>query len=200
MNQNASHAKGDLVSTSGYIKERILSEKELQEAKDYAECSDWIDVFQMYNIFHLKRSDIGYDKGKGLGFANTLLKYSRKDACIGFYFLKYIKGSFTRMHHDDKSTMTIVTLLDDKDLVGGQSIVSARYEERARPVKEICSRHKGERENPPYGEEIVPDVIPIRPGESLVYGPDLKHGVSKVYRGERLVLVAWFKDKGEGEE
>ncbi len=199
MNQNASHAKVNLVSTSGYIKERILSEKELQEAKDYAESGDWIDVFQMYNIFHLKRLDVGSDKD--LGCANTLLNYSRKDECIGLYLLKYKKGSFTRMHHDNASSMTIVTLLDDKGLVGGHSVVNARYESPgSRPSNHTCIRGSHEKDNPPYGEQIVPDVIPVEPGESLVYGPDLRHGVSKVYEGERLVLIAWYKNKGEFEE
>lgn len=188
-----------MATTSGYIKDIILSEKDLQEAKELAKSFEFYDIFQMYNLFHLQRADISEEE-RNLGFYKTLLKYSRKEECTGLYFLRYIEGSFTRFHHDQTASMTIVTLLDDKDLVGGQSIVKSRYKERPRPSKVCCVRHKHEQENPPYGMEIAPDVIPIETGESLVYGPDLSHGVAKVYGGERLVLIAWFNDKGESEE
>ena len=72
------------------------------------------------------------------GFLDTLMKYSKHKHCIGVYFLRYVKGSFTRMHHDNNTDLTIVTLLDDVDLVGGHSLVMERYDQRARPANEYC--------------------------------------------------------------
>jgi len=177
--------------------DRVLSEQELQDARDMAASLEFFDVFQMYNLFDMKRADVSFDREgqvSGCGFANTLLQYSKHDTCIGLYFLRYVKGSFTRMHHDNNTDLTIVTLLDDEGLEGGHSLVMETYKQRDRPGDQVCHRSGGEEEAPPYGKEITPDVLPVTVGESLVYGPDLKHGVSKVYEGERLVLVAWFKD------
>jgi len=177
---------------AGYIMDKILSDEELQEARDLAASLDFYRIFQMYNLFDLDRAEV--DTDCGAGFVDTLQKYSKHDTNIGLYFLKYIEGSFTRMHHDNNSDLTIVTLIDDKELVGGHSLVAETYEQRDRPADQYCARNNGEETHPPYGQEIVPDVLPVSVGESLVYGPDLKHGVSKVYEGERLVLVAWYKD------
>jgi len=115
---------------------------------------------------------------------------------IGFYFLRYIPGSFTRLHEDNSTETTIVTLLDDKDLVGGNAVVREAYNPRgSRPAEQTCHRTNQENEHPPYGQQIVLDVLPMERGDSLVYGRELTHGVSKVYEGERLVLITWFNDK-----
>jgi hypothetical protein len=178
---------------AGYIMDNILSDEELDEARDLAASLDFYSVFQMYNIFHLDRADI--PKEDTSGFTNTLMKYSKHDTGVGSYFLRYKEGSFTRLHHDNDTDLTVVTLLEDKDLVGGYSIVMGRYDERDRPAHLYCKRHDREDKNPPYGHEIIPDILPVKVGESLVYGPDLQHGVSKVYGGERLVLVSWYRNK-----
>jgi|TARA_B110000902_G_scaffold241905_1_gene292716 hypothetical protein len=184
---------------SGYIMDNVLSEEELNEARDLAASLKFYKVFQMYNLFDMERADLKVSDEFEFGFLDTLMKYSKHKHCIGVYFLRYVKGSFTRMHHDNNTDLTIVTLLDDVDLVGGHSLVMERYAQRARPGNEYCVRNGGEETHPPYGREITPDVLPVSVGESLIYGPDLKHGVSKVYEGERLVLVAWFSDKDKEE-
>lgn len=178
---------------AGYIMDNILSDEELDEARDLAASLEFYSVFQMYNIFHLDRADIPQHDTSG--FTNALMKYSKHDTGVGSYFLRYKEGSFTRLHHDNNTDLTIVTLLDDKDLVGGHSIVMAMYDARSRPADQTCARSEGEEKRPPYGREIIPDILPVKVGESLVYGPDLKHGVSKVYGGERLVLVSWYNNK-----
>ena len=77
------------------------------------------------------------------GFSDTLLKYSKHRNCIGLYFLRYVEGSFTRMHHDNNTDLTIVTLLDDVGLVGGHSLVMERYDQRdktSRPA--LCKKRR----------------------------------------------------------
>lgn len=177
----------------GYIRDKILSEADLEEAKSLASSIQFKPVFQQYNLFDMERADI--PRPESYGFAKTLLKRSRLTNIIGFYFLRYVPGSFTRMHEDNNSELTIVTLLDDKDLVGGHAIVTDTYKQRERPANEICNRSVRETTKPPYGKNIIMDVVPMELGESLVYGPEQTHGVSKVYEGSRLVLISWFNSK-----
>jgi len=180
---------------SGYIHDKVLSEEELKEARDLAASLEFFPVFQMYNLFDLERADMKDDLLQ-YSFASKLLQYSRRSNIIGFYFLRYIPGSFTRMHRDNNTDLTIVTLLDYQDLVGGHSIVQETYKQKARPANQRCNRSDGEEESPPYERDIIMDVLPMERGDSLVYGPEQMHGVSKVYEGSRLVLISWFNDKG----
>lgn len=179
---------------SGYIYDQILSETELKEARDLASSLEFYQLFQMYNLFDMERADI---EGEWLdsGFAKTLLSYSKLPNLIGFYFLRYIPGSFTRMHEDNNTSLTIVTLLDDENLVGGHAIVKDKYNQKPRPADQTCQRSDFEKDSPPYGQDIIMDVLPMKRGDSLVYGPEQSHAVSKVYEGTRLVLVSWFTDK-----
>jgi hypothetical protein len=176
---------------SGYIYDQILSETELKEARDLASSLEFYQLFQMYNLFDMERADI---KGAWLehGFARKLLQYSKQTDIIGFYFLRYVPGSFTRMHEDHNTKLTIVTLLEENDLVGGHAIVRDKYKQKPRPAEQVCRRADFEDKSPPYGQDIIMDVLPLCTGDSLVYGPDQSHAVSKVYQGSRLVLVAWF--------
>ncbi len=180
---------------AGYILDKILSDEELNEAREFAAGLSFYTVYQMYNLFHLDRADVPREDTSG--FTSALKKYSKHDKSIGSYFLRYRKGSFTRCHHDDDTDLTIVTLLDDKDLVGGHSIVLEEYEERKRPAEQYCRRDESKEPTGPYGQQIIPDILPVKVGESLVYGPELKHGVSQVHGGERLVLVSWYKNNSK---
>lgn len=180
----------------GYIKQQILDDVELKEARDLAASLDFYKVYQMYNLFDLERADI--QSHESYGFCKTLQEYSKLPQVIGLYFLRYIPNSFTRMHEDNNTDMTIVTLLEDQDLVGGHAIVQDTYAQKDRPSNQICNRGRHEIEKPPYGKKIITDVLPMKRGESLIYGKDLTHGVSKVYEGSRLVLVSWFKRDSEG--
>lgn len=178
---------------SGYIHEKILNEVELQEARDLAKSEEFYRIYQMYNLFDVDRADP--DSEKEYGFIKTLLKYSKRQSLVGFYFLRYIPGSFTRMHKDNNTELTIVTMLDQEDLVGGCSIVTNKYLRRDRPANQRCDRADFEKDNPPYNQDIILDVLPMEDGDSLVYGADQNHAVSKVYEGSRTVLITWFNDK-----
>ena len=43
---------------SGYIMDNVLSEEELNEARDLAASLEFYKVFQMYNLFHMRRADV----------------------------------------------------------------------------------------------------------------------------------------------
>ena len=178
---------------AGYIKDVILSEESLSLARKYCQDHHWERVWQHYNLFHLDR--IICSNALELEFVKELHTYSRKSHNIGCYFLKYPAGSFTRIHGDNESEMTIVTMLDSNNLVGGECLVMGDYINPGnRPSDYACGRHEHEIKEPPYGKDIVPDIVNLNNGESMVYGPELRHGVTKVYEGERIVLIAWFKN------
>ena len=180
-----------------YTQEKVLSDEEIQEAIDLSKSLKWKDVYQQYNLFHVKRADLEPSATPPRHkFIQTMANYVKKMGVAQLYFLRYVPGSFTRLHHDDGSEITTITLLGDDGLKGGHSLVVDRYDERESDSPDELKQRTGhEFNNPPFGEYIVPEVVPIVKGETLSYGEDLIHGVSKVLEGERLVLVMWFKDR-----
>ena len=104
-------------------------------------------------------------------------------------FLNYGPESFTKFHTDNDEVvgLTIVTFLDKSDdLIGGEPLVQLPYEKRSRPSTHY---RKGES---PLGQKVIPKVLHMEVGESLVYGQHLMHGVGQVERGNRLVLISWY--------
>lgn len=180
-----------------YAHQRILEEQDIATLKDYVATIEWDIVFQDYNLFNLKRhdcktSEISEPYSKLAEYANG--RGMRNG--FGTYFLKYEEGSFARMHKDNESKLTIVTLIEtSEDLVGGDAVVLDEYKSPVggRNSTHKCNRSGPEKERPPYGQNIITDVIPVQDGESLIYGNDLDHAVSRVHSGQRTVLITWFR-------
>jgi len=105
------------------------------------------------------------------------------------YFVMYEEGSFTRMHtdNDDDISLTIVTLLDSQDLVGGETIVHLPAEYKGRDVNEY---RKGD--IPREDQRVRPKVVNVDKGHSMIYNRSLLHGVAEIEKGKRLVLVSWY--------
>lgn len=152
---------------------------------------------QDYNLFDVDKRHPRSEDREGIsafdrldGFAGDEFKnYSH-------YFLEYGEESFTRMHTDAHTYVhqTMITVLDDKDLVGGESLVHLPYEKKARPSNKYAKREEGK--EGPYGEKIIPKVVNLNRGQTLIYDRDLLHGVAQVESGRRLVLVSWY-DKAD---
>ena len=175
----------------GYTKETLLSPDEVQEALKLYESLPMQKYWQYYNLFKVERRDIPQEHSSA-GFMKTLHKRARTiNQIASGYFLKYPVGSFTKIHCDNNSDITLVTLLESKDLVGGYSLAVGKFDEDSRPHGWEAVRDNGYNG---YGDEIITDVIDIKDGETLCYGCDLQHGVSKVYRGHRIVLVTWWSN------
>ena len=181
-----------------YTTHQIFDDNDLAVLKDYVSTIEWDNVFQDYNLFNLKRHDC--KTSDILEPYKKLSEYADRNSAtkVGFgaYFLRYEKGSFTRIHKDNNSKLTIVTLIETSDdLVGGDAIVLDEYKSPVggRPAAYKCSRSGPEKDRPPYGQDIIMDVIPAKDGESLIYGNDLDHAVSRVHSGQRTVLITWFK-------
>lgn len=180
----------------GYTKESLLSPEEVQEALDLYHQTPMKKYWQYYNLFKVERRDVNGLDVRNAGFIKTLHKRARTLCPISsVYFLKYPVGSFTKIHGDQNSDITIVTLLESKDLIGGHSIAMGTFNESSRPQDWEAIRNDDGYNG--YGQDIITDVIDLEDGESLCYGPHLQHGVSKVYQGHRIVLVTWWSNNKE---
>jgi predicted 2-oxoglutarate/Fe(II)-dependent dioxygenase YbiX len=110
------------------------------------------------------------------------------------YFVEYGPESFTRIHTDDGANIdrTIVTLIQTSDNIeGGETLVWDTYKKKGRDNKGYVKRKEGSRR--PIGREIIPVVVPLQDGESVIYDGRTTHGVAEVRKGKRLVLVNWYK-------
>lgn len=89
------------------------------------------------------------------------------------YILNYRKGSYMRPHLDNDGVhLTCVTLLGaSKDLYGGIPFF-------------VDDKDQGKI----FSAQILP-------GQSLIYPRHMRHGVSVIEKGSRLVLVSWFGKK-----
>ena len=105
------------------------------------------------------------------------------------YFLNYGPESFTKFHTDDDDNvgLTIVTFLDKSpDLIGGEPLVQLPYTKTSRPITHY---RKGDA---PINKRVIPKVVQMDVGQSLVYDKHLMHGVGQVEQGNRLVLISWY--------
>lgn len=106
------------------------------------------------------------------------------------YFVMYNEGSYTRMHtdNDDHVKSTIVTLVDTVNLVGGETIVTL-------PAPEAQYEKKGYIKGDEHKGRVIPKIVRMNVGDSVMYDRSLLHGVTQVEQGKRLVLVSWFRDE-----
>lgn len=183
--------------SESYLISSILNDEDLNECKKLFESLEPEYAHQDYNLFDVERRNFSPSQ---LSCMQKLLDFSNVDCSTATYFLKYTEGSFARMHRDESSAMTIVTMIhSSEDLVGGESLINRKYCTRNRPANKYARRAGDEEQNPPYEQEIIPDCIKLKEGESAIYDRHLKHGVSYVHSGERLVMITWFNDKEKHE-
>jgi predicted 2-oxoglutarate/Fe(II)-dependent dioxygenase YbiX len=142
---------------------------------------------QDYNLFTVDKRRIQSDNFKIDAF-KKLDEYANRPT-YSHYFVMYEEGSFTRMHtdNDDDISLTIVTLLDSQDLVGGETIVHLPAEYKGRDANEY---RKGD--VPRDDQRVRPKVVNVDKGQSMIYNRSLLHGVAEVEKGKRLVLVSWY--------
>lgn len=148
---------------------------------------------QDYSLHHVWKAHINSKHFKASPFQALDDHYAR----IGYepqakYFLKYIEYSWTRPHHDNigTPTKTAITLMEEKDLEGGETLVWDKHYDLPTPegayVKRTGSVHRK--------DEII-CTPQLKPGESLLYDDNIRHGVAQVRAGHRIVLVTWYRRK-----
>ena len=141
---------------------------------------------RFYSLFNIYKTDIPSE------YWNTTIIDKLKDKVPGYnldwmYFLKYVEGSFANKHYDVGIKKTIITLLDDNKLVGGETLFFTKQTTTFKRAPKFPTV-------PDFSQEIeIPSVASLQVGDAVMYDNKQKHAVCKVHSGERTVLVSWFK-------
>jgi len=171
-----------------YTVDQIFSKEEIDNIKKLYEKSECRLAHQDYNLFSVEKRHVrSQDYTSEI---HRLNEYANMKS-MGHYFVKYELDSFTRLHVDNDKEVgkTIVTLIETRDLVGGETLMYDVYPKQPRPKNKYAKR-KGDEVN--YGKDIVPLIVPLEDGDSVIYDHNVKHGVCKVHQGYRIVLVSWY--------
>lgn len=148
----------------------ILSVEEIYFLKELYEKLPKEFYKQDVNLFNVYKANVNITETEV--WNNIQLKLSNfhgRNAATTNYFIMYKNGSYTRIHKDNPITVegSTITLIDrSDDLVGGDIIVGKDY-----------------------NQKIIPQLI----GQTVHYLASTDHGVTKVEKGERLVLITWFR-------
>lgn len=172
----------------------IFTQEEIDDLNAIYEESENERVKRFHNLFYL---DMRHNPEKLRPYGQRLVEQ------FGFtnhrsYFLEYKEGSFTRVHSDaeDQSAKTIVTIIKTSDdLVGGDTIIYKPHYKRDDydfDVNRYMVNDINSKEDHCQGSDIIPVVIRMKEGESVLYDQRLKHEVSLVEKGTRRVLITWL--------
>lgn len=171
-----------------YNNEGMFSKDIQKKISDLYYSLDSLSIKRYYNLFYCTKRDVPPQQHiKELECDD--LKISSQ------YFLDYEIGAFTRVHSDNNDLVkkTSITLVEANDLEGGEIIVYEPHYKSDMEVPEdgtVINRYSGD-----YvpGETIIPIVVKQEVGETIAYGPNVLHSVSKVLKGNRVVLVTWYE-------
>lgn len=148
---------------------------------------------QDYNLFDVDKRHPTKEQTYSNGFEVIDSYASDHEKTFRHYFLNYTEESFTRFHTDNDEAvgLTIVTFLEaSNDLIGGEALVMLPYTKRGRPANKY---RKGE--PPGNRNRVIPKVVQMEVGDSLIYDKSLMHGVGQVEQGNRLVLISWYGNR-----
>jgi hypothetical protein len=178
---------------SNFEQLEILSREDIEYLKQMYERYPKQFWTRDFNLFNLYKCDIPRQmNAQDLDFmrmvSNKIKHHVEFKNDAAHYFLKYVPNSFTVVHVDNPQRIkrTAVTLIDaSPDLVGGDVVLLrdiAKSELVSGPL----------RPESPVPNVKVPIVVKSKLGSTLIYNYNVKHGVSKVEQGYRLVLISWF--------
>lgn len=172
---------------NNYDVQTILSKDDISKLLTCYSLCDAVFAHQDYNLFDIEKR-VAPSNNEQL---NKLNDYANAKKHGHHYFLKYTKDSFTRMHTDDSNVVgkTIVTLVESRGLVGGETLIMDRYKSKPRPAYKYAKRVG---DTPSYGKNIIPRIVDMEDGQSVIYNHNTQHGVCQVKEGYRIVLVSWY--------
>ena len=150
--------------------ERVFTDEEIAEIILLFHATEAELAHQDYNLF-----DVDKRHPRKTSQIPVLQKMDRfiDLSPISHYFVMYHEEAFTAIHtdHDGFVKMTAVTLLEEKDLVGGETIVFNRYQKKTRPSNKYAKRGN---KTPPVGEANIPIVAKLKVGETIIYDKSVK--------------------------
>ena len=189
---------------SNYTKSTILLQEDVEYLKGlYGRLTPtfYTRDFNLFNVHkcHIPRKMPPEDIVIIRRIANTIQHYAQAKESLAHYFLKYTERSFTNVHIDNPNRVnkTAVTLLDmSADLVGGDAIILKKItredllEGKSQPDDVLANATQ-----PPKGrrDPFIPLLVKQEIGSTMVYNGSTQHGVTRVEKGYRLVLISWFK-------
>lgn len=174
---------------SGFLSEVELSElneyidKNYSNFKYYSVHMNLVNVKGWYGV-SLKDPVISY-------FANKYMKAMGQNKYIQqLYFLEYGPDSFARVHEDNGTSLTSITILKQENLVGGETFFRNEFDHKKNPTegKTYLSSAR-------VLKHHYISVCPAEPGDAVAYGPREEHGVAYTHSGLRRVMAIWMKDK-----
>jgi predicted 2-oxoglutarate/Fe(II)-dependent dioxygenase YbiX len=172
-----------------YSSEGMLEESVHNKMKELYYSLPIVTIKRFYNLHYLTQRIVPSDKFIMELETDELKIHSQ-------YFLDYIEGAFTRKHSDNNDVVkkTAITLVEANDLDGGDIIVYEPHYKSDMQVPEdgsVLNRYNEKDYKP--GDEIIPVIVKQKVGETIAYGPNVQHSVSKVLKGNRVVLVTWYE-------
>jgi hypothetical protein len=150
--------------------------------------------YRMYNLYRTTRY---FTKNKKCDeyFNNFKEHYGFKDMTA--YILEYNEGAFAKVHIDNKTELTLVTLIDlDDNTSGGEVIAFGGQWELKKQTKDTLVISEDQWSKYPKEEkciqlDIAPVVAELNINETISYGNKVRHGVSRLNSGRRVVLIQW---------
>lgn len=173
-----------------YKLENIITNEERHQLLDVYHSLDPELAHQDYNLFDVDKRHPSNQHTRLDCFKKIDQYASGYEKSFKHYFLNYTEEAFTKFHTDNdvQVGLTIVTFLDKSaDLVGGEALAMLPYTKKERPATHY---RKGDAIVPQ--DRVIPKVINMEVGQSLVYDKSLMHGVGQVEKGSRLVLISWY--------
>ena len=123
---------------------------------------------------------------KKIDWATTFTK--REWELKNVFLLEYHPGGEASLHIDGHSVvggLSFVTLVEEEDLVGGDIIIQEANKFDVDPtIKDNGSF------NP--NDHTKQHKVPLKVGETIIYNASVIHGVTKIKKGFRRVLVTWL--------
>lgn len=174
-----------------YSVTKAFTQEEIDDLNAIFIESDSERVKRYHNLFYL---DMRHNEEKLKPYGEKLAaQFGYKSSRC--YFLEYTTGSFARQHRDatEQSAKTIITLIHTSpDLVGGDTIIIMPHFKRDDYEYDINRYIVKDESDHCQGAEIIPVVVPMSLGESVIYDQHLQHEVSLVQSGIRRVFVTWL--------
>ena len=171
-----------------FLVRKIVSDENFKSLREHYDNTPCEYAHQDYSLHHVEKTTL-HSRNlialKELDEYYDRLGYKHKSS----YFLRYVQYSWTRPHHDNigTPTKTAITLIEEKDLEGGETLVWDKHYDLPAPkgsyVKKTGSIHR---------KNEIPCTPRLQPGESLLYDDNIQHAVAQVRSGHRIVLVSWY--------
>ena len=168
-----------------YKVDQIINESDRHELIDLYNSTPSRVAHQDYNLYKVDKRPVYSFDGQSCNAISKIMKHSGKET-YSHYFVMYEPGSYTRMHSDNDEDvgLTIVTLVDAVNLIGGDTLVMLQAPKEDKNGYQKGDDHKG---------RVMPKIVQMNTGDSVIYDRSLLHGVTQIEQGKRLVLVSWFK-------